>query len=520
MRKILPFLFVLAFCFSSLAKASSQEILEDRKTEQNTSYWKGQIKRLSYGALALGASYAASSLTEIEEIPHTLSMIGAYYISTSLMTFVREGLNWYGESVAKAQHTPAGKGKRLTSQQSQKLDQTMQEKKRVFGVFLRQSQNLINATLKLSALYIHFHHTDSIDIVNTTLLASLLGGLIYNLNELRYTHTIGQARRDIPILGILDGYCESLLAHKLFSDWSNRPKAQWYHQDFQVSPEYILTKSTPIFPSEWAFHRLLQIHGDVQIVGNIFQIFRNTIHSFHSYLKQSPQIIERHIEKSVMAPSSLRQKKHPPLPQLLLPTDPLPLSIPSSRETPSSSLPQLLGNQEEQTLPPKKNKIKRRGTPWIQPAIAAPSLLAQAPAAVPTQLDKQRQDALTRIQKYRQSRTVKEAKIDQEIDHLLAFLSNAHLENSGHGKRAIILEFEAGNRFRILFEPPHEQNKASSNVYKGYRKTRVLDALQVGYLYGWNENKITEFMDTHHINRFYNFPLFLLHILWDRNHEA
>lgn len=518
MRKILSTFFILTLCFSSLAKASPQEPLEDRKTEQSSSYWKGQLKRLSYGALALGASYAASSLTEIEEIPHTLSMIGAYYISTSLMTFVREGLNWYGESVAKAQHTPAGKEKKLTSQQSQKLDQTMQEKKRVFGAFLRQSQNLINATLKLSALYIHFRHTDSIDIVNATLFVSLFGGFIYNLNELRYTYTTGQERRDIPVLGILDGYCTSLLAHKLFSDWSNRPETEWYHQDFRISPMYILTKNTPIFPSELAFHRFLQIHGDVQVTGNIFQIFHNIIHSFHSYFEQRPQIIERHIEKSVMASPSLRQKKHPPLPQLLLPVDHPPLSVPSS-------LPQPLGNEEEHLPPLKKNKIKRRGIPGIQPAIAAPSLPPQAPAAFPTQHDIQRQDALTRLQEYRETTIVKKAKIDKEIDHLRAFLSNTHfanvsLENIGHGKRAIIIEFGAGNSFRIPFEPPHEQNRASSNEYKGYRKTRVLDALQVGYLYGWDENKITEFMDTHHINRFYNFPLFLLHILWDRDREA
>src|SRR5690606_30019890 len=114
---------------------------------------------------------------------------------------------------------------------------------------------------------------------------------------------------------------------------------------------------------------------------------------------------------------------------------------------------------------------------------------------LPSLEDITRTTALARIQALRQPTTIKETIINQEIRQLLSFLTNSSLENIGHGKRAIIISFKGGKSFRIIFEAPHQQSNAASDEYKGHRKTRVLDALQVGYLHGWSEKKILDFMN-------------------------
>lgn len=125
MRKILSIVLVIGFYLHPLAKATHQEIIEETKIVKNSRNWGQETKRLGYGLVSLGASYLAASVKAYEDIPDALNVVSAYYITTSLMTLGRYCLEWYGESVAKAQHTPAKRKNNFKT--SEKLDQTMQE---------------------------------------------------------------------------------------------------------------------------------------------------------------------------------------------------------------------------------------------------------------------------------------------------------------------------------------------------------------------------------------------------------
>lgn len=60
-------------------------------------------------------------------------------------------------------------------------------------------------------------------------------------------------------------------------------------------------------------------------------------------------------------------------------------------------------------------------------------------------------------------------------------------------------------------------NRKSAEIeYQGCRKERVLDAITATYLCGLPEDEISTFMNNNNINRFYNIPRFLIHILGER----
>ncbi|AIL12714.1 hypothetical protein IM40_02950 [Candidatus Paracaedimonas acanthamoebae] len=529
MQKIFPFLLMIAFCFNPLTKASHQEILDETKIEKSSRNWTREIKRLGYGLVALGTSYAASSLTENDDIPDAINVLSTYYLTSSLMTLGRYCLEWYGESVAKAQHISTGRGHKkgkMALQQSEKVERAAQENIRLTRAFLRQTQSLINAALKVGAIYTIFQHNLSDEPLNTAFVASMyVAGLIYNLNELRHTYTTGQARSDIPVLGILDGMCEVTAANKLFHYWRG--------PGLEIMPGFFL----PIYhqsltSTQWAIYRFLQMHGDAQAINGVFQIFSNIISGSQAYLKRNSQIIERLLQQPATPQSHQAgaPQGHQPLlahlpqpAQLLQVPQPHHAAAPQIQQPPAAVVAPLpVAHMVPQPAPqqPLATRRPRHQTPHHAAAPLHPQL--PAPAPQPTPKDLERQEALTRIQAYRQATTIKESEINKEIQGLIKILTNdslkrkASLKNLKHGKRAIVIDFGNGKSFRIVFEPPHAQNNAASDEYKGYGKTRVLDALQVGHLYGWDEDKILKFMDDNNITRFYNIPLFLLHILWDR----
>jgi len=553
MQKIFSILLIIAVCFHPLAKASNPEILEETKIEKSTRNWTEQAKRLGVGLAIFGASYLASSVTGDDNIVHAIEMVSTYYIASSLTTFGRYCLEWYGESVAKAQHTSTSKGRqkgKITPQQSEKVERAAQENIRLTRFFLRQSQNLINAALKVGALYAIFRHNFSDEPINTALMASMhLRGLLYNIYEINYTYTTGQTRSDIPVLGILDGISEATTANQLFHYWQG--------PGLEIMPGFFLPIHQPLTSSQWAIFRFLQIHGDLQAIRGVFQIPSNIISGFRTYLKSNQPINERFLQQlaapqphhaavpqghqplllaPVPQPAQLlqvpQQQPVPPLPaqgvapqapQQIAAPQPHHAAVPLIQQQPAAAAPlpaALIAPQPAPQPPLAANKPQRQAA-HDAAAPLHPQLPAAAPQQTPEELERnlKRQEALARIQGYHQASTIKKATINQEIRQLLAFLTNASLVNSTHGKRAIDINFGDGKSFRLIFEPPHAQNNAASDEYKGYRKERVLDALQVGYLLGWDQDKIIKFMNDNNIVRFYNIPLFLLHILWDRGQD-
>jgi hypothetical protein len=516
MKKALLVLLIIVFGFHSSLKASEHSTLEETKIERNSRNWSQEAKRFGYGVLALSASYAASSMIGDEDVTHIISMVSTYYLTSSLMNLGQYCLEWYTESVTKAQYALRRKEpqrRKITVQNSEKIDLAVQENIRLPRVFLRQTQSLLNATLKIGALYVLSQHYEQDRLLQAFIHASTLaGGLIYNMNELRHTYTTGQVRNDIPLLGILDAYCEALIAAQLFSGWSNRPLSQWSTtQEFKISPDHVLVKEQPFSSTEWTFYRFLQLHSDVQAIRGALQIPSNIISGFRSYFKREPQIIERH----VITPPRVQNVALMPPPQAF---SNLTSTAPNNVASSSSEIRTHHASSEPEGQRAQKIKVKRRGTPGAPHEAAPPLSQEEELDELPSPEDIIRTTALARIQALRQATTIKETLINQEIRQLLSFLTNSSLENIGHGKRAIIIRFKDGKSFRIIFEAPHEQSNAASDEYKGYRKTRVLEALQVGYLHGWSEKKILGFMNAHNINRFYNIPLFLLHILWERGH--
>lgn len=537
MQKMFSIFLIIVFCCQPFAKASNPEILEEIKIEKSTRNWTGQAKRLGVGLAIFGASYLAGD----DNIVHTIEMVSTYYIASSLMSLGRYCLEWYGESVAKAQHTSTNKGRqkgKITSQQSKKVERAAQENIRLTRAFLRQSQNLINAALKVGAVYAIFQHNFSDEPVNTALMASMhLGGLLYNINEIKYTYTTGQTRNDIPVLGIIDGISEVTMANTLFHYWQG--------PGFEFMPGFFLPIHQPLTSSQWAIYRFLQIHGDLQAIRGIFQIPSNLISGFRTYLKSNQQINEGFLQQlaapqphhaavpqghqpllaQVPQPAQLlqvpqQQPVHPLPAQGVAPQAPQQIAVPQPHHAAVPLIqqqPAALIAPQPAPQPPLAAKKPRRHAAHHAAAPLLPQL--PSPALQPTQEDLKRQEALDRIQEYRKATTIKKKTINQEISQLLSFLTDASLDHLNHGKRAIVINLGDGKNFRLIFEPPHEQNNAASDEYKGERKTRVLDALQVGYLHNWDEDKIKEFMDANNIIRFYNIPLFLLHILWDRGQD-
>lgn len=530
MKKVFSLFLVIAFCSYPFAQASQQEILEDTRIEKSPRHWMYEIKRLGAGLVAFGTSYVASSFTENDTIPDAINVFSTYYVTSSLMTLGRYCLEWYGESVAYAHHTSKGKGRqkgKITSQQAEKAEHAAQANIQLTRVYLRQTQSLINAALKVGTLYTLSQHYDPDNTSWVLFWASTFtSGLVYNLNELRHTATTRQARNDIPVLGIIDGLCEAMVAHNLFSHWRG--------PGLEIIPGLFLPIYRPLTSPEWALYRLLQLHGDAQAFNGVFQIFSNVISGFHEYFTKEPQILEQ------LNPAP-RRTRHPALdiayagvPQQSVAPQPHHAAIPLNHPLPAMPLPTPQNQQVLQlpiapqqaaapqphhaAVPPIQHLDQRpaRSKQRRAPQLHHEEVPLNQPQLQPSAKNLTRQEALERIQEYRQTSIIKKKTINQEIAQLLSFLTNAAHENLSHGKQAIVINFEEDKSFRIIFEPPHHQRNAASDEYKGHRKTRVLDALQVGYLHGWNEAEILAFMNAHNINGFYNIPLFLLHILWTR----
>ncbi len=529
MKRIISVLLIIIFGFQTSLKATHIElsdevrnarsstlskglektppISEELKTSRN---WGKQSKLFGLGVGLLIASCIAESFNINDNISQLILMATTYCFVTSFVNLGRYFFEWYGESVAKAEYglkqKASQKGK-TTPKQAEKLEQAVQNNIRLTRTLFRQSQNLINASLKISALYVIFQNDDfNASLENIAFISLISGGFIYNINEIKHTYTSGKVRNDIPLLGILNGVCEALIAANLFNYWQNR--------GLEIAPGFSLPIRMPLTSSQWAFYRFLQVHGDLESIGNALQLPLNIVSGIQSYFKKSPQIIEENKQEAAtkFMPSS-QQSEPLSFSRTQFPSTEHKLNDQSFIVDPNTHFAPSTTKKINRHEP--KVKIKTKGTPSLSLPTTTPTPLEEREDIL-SEKDTIRQKALAHIQELRQETTIKEATINQEIRQLLAFLTNARLEKVGHGKQAIIINFKDNKSFRIIFEAPHEQSNASSDEYKGYRKTRVLDALQVGYLYGWNEAKILQFMNINNINRFYNIPLFLIHILWER----
>ena len=459
---------------------------EDAPLTKKTRNWQKQLFNACIGTAIYSASYAIThyNLSQIS------GMIGLSLIVASTTKMLRYGGEWYASEVSKAQASSSPKKKRkegkILSENIQKsIDQNIQFTRVIF----EQTRNLGNIALKFNMLYtlVRFY-----DVENLSLLGMVATRTAYDLYEIGYTYSTGETRNNIPLMGLLDSYCKIVNSISLYLSWLEEG----------LDP---LSLSTPL---KFLIFQGLKTHGETGLNIALLQMGWNLMNSVYSYFIPSSSLELPHKNEALLPLVSPKKYSPQRIKSLSLSESVLPISLLSSPQNLAPS-PAPKKDSPKISIQPKK-KVKTKGIPQENVPASGPTI--HSPIKF-SESDQQRNEALERLEDLRHSRVVKKTEIDQEINLLESFFPAVSVRKAGHGKKAITVN---GNEFRAFFEPSHGKQKVSKDEYQGYCKQRILDALQLIYLYGWDKDKILAFMEAHDKISFYNVPHSLMHILWDR----
>lgn len=475
----------------SFIKGEDSSFNEEGKLN-NARNWKKQLRNVSIGVLFCGAS---SAITH-DNLNQISSMFGLSLIVTSTTTMFRYVCEWYAEEVSKAQSSPSPKrkkkeGKNLSENTKKAIDQNIQFTRALF----EQARNLGNVALKFYMLYtlVQFY-----DLENFPLPGMVAASAAYDLYEIGHTYSTGKTRNNMPIMALIDSYCKIVYAISLYLSWSEEG----------FDPSSLLT------PIKNIFFQGLKIHGETGLNMALIQMFYNMANGVYSHFINLSLVTIDNGDTPLLPIVST--KTYPSMKTMTsFSVDPVaPVSSSSASQDLKTllSLPSidLMIHSPQESPIQQKKKVKTKGKMQENVPVTPPTIQTRI---ILSKRDQQRNNALERIQSYRSKNIVKKTLIDQEIRSLKSFSHDIFICRAGHGKQAITIN---GNEFKAFFEPSHGKQKVSKDEYQGYRKERILDALQVSYLYGWDEDKILDFMKVNNINRFYNIPSFLIHILWNR----
>lgn len=456
---------------------------EDAPLTKNPQNWQKQLLSTGIGTVIYSASYAITH----DNLSQISGMIGLSLIVASTTKMLRYGCEWYASEVSKAQTSSSPKKKRkegkTLSENTQKLiDQNIQFTR----VLFEQTRNLGNIALKFNMLYtlVKFY-----DVENLSLLGMVAASTAYDLYEIGYTYSTGETRNNIPLMALLDSYCKIVNSISLYLSWLEEG----------LDP---LSLSTPL---KFLIFQGLKTHGETGLNMALLQMGWNLMNSVYSYFIPSSAIKPTH-ENEALLPLVSPKKYSPRRTKSSSFTESVPpLSIPQNL------IPSPASKKDSPEIPihPKK-KVKTKGIPQENAPTSYPTI---QPLIKFSESDQRRNEALKCLEDLRRKKVVKKTEIDQEINSLESLFPKVSVRKAGHGKKAITVN---GNEFRAFFEPSHGKQKVSKDEYQGYCKQRILDALQLTYLYGWDKDKILAFMETHGKISFYNVPHSLIHILWER----
>ena len=472
------------------------------KNEQSYSRnWYQPLRNIAGGAILLGCSYFAPD----EYSESFIIAIGAGIMGNNALKIFGYAIECFWNAVeGERVREEIGKSKNLRKdpkKQEEFAQKRIEKSSSNARIMVRQALNLTNLSMKFLVLYNGFQNgnfNDS-DVRNHNLIfMSLIGaGAANNLNEIIHCWRTGQDRKYIPIFEIFDGICEIALGRYFFDSWAT--------QNLELAPGIILPIARDLTNIESVIYRSLLAHGDCQALNGFFQIPLNALNYIRN-LKNKKIVVEEMPSVNFFNKRSLNRFD----------------IAPSVINPPSSGLGSLKEENEEsdqereQTKFKEKLKTRKPGNNSAQKMDIPNKTQYKQNTEAQDVNERDRKLALNHLQTLRTKDTLKKREVNEELSKLFRLLPNTSLETAGHNKKAIILHFENGRKFKIVYEEPHQQRNADADEYKGYRKDRVLDALQVAYLYGWDEQKIRNFLSQNSIIHFYNLPEFLIHILWTR----
>lgn len=359
-------------------------------------------------------------------------------------------------------------------------------------------------------------------------MTCIVTSILYNAHELHHLYKTESTRNDRPIARVAQAFSAVPLLHQLQN-----------YFDSLLSIQKIVTEGSKIIiqvgwtKQQLALYLIIEMLIAYEIVVGAGQVVFNTTTYIHDYKnkralldklrlmitrmseqkKEEPKcagqnrlrynVAEKDVQGAPVgqnneAQSLLEEKSEITL-ELTVSTDPGPPELPIAKKT-----------KEKTRKPGDPGRSKKSKNEKSDPVLNIGE----------TDHDLLRRQALERLDKLSSRQTLSEEEINEEINALLRFLPTARLQEGGHNKGSLILSFPDSKKYRLSFETPHHQRGAESNEYKKSRKERVLDVLRLGYLFGWKEERIREYMAKNDIVSFYNLPAFLVRILWERGVEG
>lgn len=222
--------------------------------------------------------------------------------------------------------------------------------------------------------------------------------------------------------------------------------------------------------------------------------------------------------ESSVAPIPASSKKE----KSTLELDTIPVNIASSPETGPVTKISLEGKPQEQDSHdaslPKNQKNKRRGvpnqnkTPVTFPKHHPSNTLISSDFI--NERNQTRKAKLAEIQEMRLSNSVPKGNIESLYTKAAKFSEGIIKENGNK----ITISWMRGLKSRsVTFELTHKQRNEKASIVKGYKLTKVLDAVEQIYLDGWDKKNILS-----HLNgrfKLYNLPYELFKVLWLEQEE-
>lgn len=352
--------------------------------------------------------------------------------------------------------------------------------------------------------------------LTTSVAMTLLSGLlVYQIKEiLNGSRIAAKKQRDIPLMGMLSGLFEASLGHFLYQKYSDVDFVMVLTPEehlvfFQKLQEDIQHNKLDAYmhPIPRVGYKLLLLHGNSQIFWNGLQTFYNAIKYVKNTFEKPHRIEIKPIKHKVTQTST---------PQLLATSQE---GGKQEEKTSGSELDFSVGSQKRRTaIEPKKAKTKTRGTPSHNmenlPSKGKKQHDSEQSLSQPidTAREKEREEALTRIQELRKEYPIKVATINEEMQKVCKFLKGT-LEAAGH--RTKKLSWDLGsNHVSISYEEPHRP----STEYKGNKRDRVLSVLEIGYISGLDLGEIEKYTQKYNLQSLLRLDKFFIYTLGHRGH--
>lgn len=495
----------------------AQQVLE--KPESYSRNWETPAKEL----VGAAAGYALS--TVLPNDPNKMSLADIPLVASAGLGYdalYRLGKNCieaYLEQVAEAQYSHLRISKKSLIQKVSKQIQSSRYTLSQFHHALRAALQLYVFYALVSGDYIGSYPLNQRDIMLCGGIMWL--GIVYHLNELYESYRSGKMRNNRPVAKILDGATDALLAECFYNFCGINSTID--HIVSQGDTYYVILRRWT--PEEWVFFRCLQAHADYDYITGAIQVLWNIL-QYGIKMREGKAIVEPVPQKPELSMLNiLPQKPNSSSPALVLPkSSNASVRLDQAPSAPRALRPEwrdLAGSEEESSVvATQRVKVKTRRSPDAASNVATSSDASFEEPAPETALDRLRKVALERLETLSARKTVSVQEMNQEINAMLGIISNASRGDGGHNKGALVLNFGEGKKYRLTYETPHQQAGAHSNEYMHARKERLIDALRVCYLAGWDEDKIKAYMASNNIVSFYNVPHFLLYILWDRGESS